>query len=64
MRSCGNTAIKGWSGPNFWANLASFSLMGLNNVFLRQGSHRNDALVGPNKEPPLGAGHVLAEGAR
>jgi hypothetical protein len=38
--------------------------MGLNNVFLRQGSHRNDALVGPNKEPPLGAGHVLAEGAR
>ena len=24
--SCGNTAIKGWSWPNFWANLASFSL--------------------------------------
>jgi hypothetical protein len=21
-----NTAIKGWSWPNFWANLASFSL--------------------------------------
>ena len=25
MHSCGNTAIKGWSWPNFWANLASFS---------------------------------------
>ena len=26
MHSCGNTAKKGWSWPNFWANLASFSL--------------------------------------
>ena len=26
MHSCGNTAIKGLSWPNFWANLASFSL--------------------------------------
>jgi hypothetical protein len=27
MHSCGNTAIKGcWSWPDFWANLASFSL--------------------------------------
>jgi hypothetical protein len=25
MLSCGNTAIKGWSWPNFWANVASFS---------------------------------------
>jgi hypothetical protein len=24
MHSCGNTAIKGCSWPNFWANLASF----------------------------------------
>jgi hypothetical protein len=26
MHSCGSTAVKGWSWPNFWANLASFSL--------------------------------------
>ena len=26
MHSCGNTAVKGWSWPNFWANLASFAL--------------------------------------
>ena len=26
MYSCGNTARKGCSWPNFWANLASFSL--------------------------------------
>ena len=26
MCSGGNTAIKGWSWPNFWADLASFSL--------------------------------------
>jgi hypothetical protein len=28
MHSCDNTAIKGWSWPSFWANLASFSLVG------------------------------------
>jgi hypothetical protein len=26
VHSCGNTATTGWSWPNFWANLASFSL--------------------------------------
>ena len=26
LHSCGNPAIKGWSWPNFWANLLSFSL--------------------------------------
>jgi hypothetical protein len=26
MHSCGNTAVNGCSWPNFWANLASFSL--------------------------------------
>jgi hypothetical protein len=25
VHSCENTARKGWSWPNFWANLASFS---------------------------------------
>jgi hypothetical protein len=25
MHSCDNTATKGWSWPNFWANLVSFS---------------------------------------
>jgi hypothetical protein len=27
MHSCGETAIKGWSWSNFWANLASFLLV-------------------------------------
>jgi hypothetical protein len=28
VHSCGNTAMKGCSWPNFWANSASFSLWG------------------------------------
>ena len=29
MHSCEHKATKGWSWPNFWANVASFSLAGV-----------------------------------
>jgi hypothetical protein len=35
MHSCGNTATKGLSWPNFWANPASFSLGGHGNGLRR-----------------------------
>ena len=40
MDSCGDIATKGYSWPNFWANLASFSLYGWHAAAERGGTAR------------------------